>query len=219
MMKKNMQQIVNQRRLTSVSLSRHLEFIVTILIIFILFYLAIKNYQCALDKVKIPEVSAAFSAFKVDLAIHYSLYGEWPTDSDELAGDYSDEKIRLYQKEEFQELLGTYIKRGSFGEYKPPDPNKNSFYRYSNIPLATVTHDLDYILQDGSVTFNLRGYSFVVKHTNPLKMISFRPITLKGPVQPTIAWVCGNSKIPENMQVYGKNFTNIDNRLLFESCR
>ena len=51
------------------------------------------------------------------------------------------------------------------------------------------------------------------------KIISVRPIVVKGSPQSPISWVCGNSAAPEGMVAVGDNKTNLELKDLPLNCR
>ena len=47
------------------------------------------------------------------------------------------------------------------------------------------------------------------------KIISVRPIRVKGSPESPISWICGLSPVPEGMEAVGNNLTNIDRSLIY----
>lgn len=51
------------------------------------------------------------------------------------------------------------------------------------------------------------------------KIISVRPIRVKGSPESPISWICGLSPVPEGMEAVGNDLTNIDRKFLPLACR
>lgn len=51
------------------------------------------------------------------------------------------------------------------------------------------------------------------------KVISVRPIRVKGSPESPISWICGLSPVPEGMEAVGNNLTNVDRKHLPLGCR
>lgn len=51
------------------------------------------------------------------------------------------------------------------------------------------------------------------------KIISVRPIRVKGSPESPISWICGLSPVPEGMEAVGNDLTNIDRKFLPLGCR
>ena len=51
------------------------------------------------------------------------------------------------------------------------------------------------------------------------KVISVRPIRVKGSPESPISWICGLSPVPEGMEAIGNDLTNIDRKFLPLGCR
>lgn len=51
------------------------------------------------------------------------------------------------------------------------------------------------------------------------KMISVRPVIVKGSPASPVSWICGYSAIPEGMIAVGDNLTNVDKKHLPLACR
>lgn len=51
------------------------------------------------------------------------------------------------------------------------------------------------------------------------KVISVRPIRVKGSPESPISWICGLSPVPEGMEAVGNDLTNIDRKFLPLGCR
>jgi len=51
------------------------------------------------------------------------------------------------------------------------------------------------------------------------KIVSIRPIVVKGSPASPFSWVCGNSEVPDSMQAVGDNKTSVDQSFLPANCR
>jgi len=51
------------------------------------------------------------------------------------------------------------------------------------------------------------------------KIVTIRPIVVKGSPASPFSWVCGNSEVPEAMEAIGDNRTSIDQAFLPAHCR
>jgi len=71
-------------------------------------------------------------------------------------------------------------------------------------------------LHDGA--FNI----FLGSKANPSiagKILTVRPIIVKGSPASPISWLCGNASVPQGMEAVGNNQTNVDAMILPASCR
>lgn len=51
------------------------------------------------------------------------------------------------------------------------------------------------------------------------KILSIRPVVVKGSPESPTSWVCGYSAVPENMEAVGENKTSIETKFLPTNCR
>lgn len=82
-----------------------------------------------------------------------------------------------------------------------------------------------YLLGNYVKGVELKGGAFNITFGNKAnmnltdKVLTIRPIVVKGsPASPT-SWICGNSSIPDGMEAVGDNNTNLDQGFLPTSCR
>lgn len=91
--------------------------------------------------------------------------------------------------------------------------------KMAGIPVAEklLGNYVDYIeLKNGAFHLHFGNKAnAVIKN----RILSVRPITVKGSPQSPMSWVCGMSAVPDNMEVSGENRTNIELINLPLNCR
>jgi hypothetical protein len=108
--------------------------------------------------------------------------------------------------------LGSYQLRGSlskqdFESYQSPESDVND--GENNI-------SVDYMVADGSVTFNLRNR---IEPGQPLSLLSFRLTSRNTSHPPSYYWSCGHTFIGGREKAQGPNHTNIRKQNLLAICR
>lgn len=72
------------------------------------------------------------------------------------------------------------------------------------------------LLEDGAFHVKLGNKA----HTSLTdKVLTIRPIVVKGSPASPFSWICGNSVPPESMQAIGENKTSLENEYLSAPCR
>ena len=79
--------------------------------------------------------------------------------------------------------------------------------------IGNYVERIDYEMGSFNITFGNKANGVLKK-----KVLTIRPIVVKGSPESPISWVCGNSPVPEGMIAVGVNNTNIDNQYLPINC-
>lgn len=79
--------------------------------------------------------------------------------------------------------------------------------------IGNFVERIDYDMGAFNISFGNKANAVLKK-----KVLTIRPMVVKGSPESPISWVCGNSAVPEGMIAVGVNNTNIDNQYLPINC-
>lgn len=134
-----------------------------------------------------------------------------------MALPFPEASLTRKQVVESLELIEDFKKR-EIAEYKTSSefPNDNEDLGIPKAELLIGNYVTKIELEQG--VFNIY---FGNKANLPIKdkVLSVRPIVVKGSPTSPISWICGYSAVPDGMQAIGENKTSIEKKYLPIACR
>ena len=127
-----------------------------------------------------------------------------------------DSKVTRAQVIESMELIKQY-KENVNAIYQQnkffPKNNQDAGMPKPELLLGNFVERIELIDGAFHVTFGSKAHSALKN-----KILSMRPIVVKGSPDSPNSWVCGGAAIPEGMMAIGNNLTNIDGKYLPINC-
>ena len=200
---------------------RAIEILVLVFVMATVFAAGIDTFDTFRRKSRTLTTFGLLPELRLQIMLHYDLYGEWPDDKETLEAIRLEKRVGSgfipWQPQSFSNLLGDYQLRGAFVkeeiDFEPPE---SAAGKDDTASLDLLEPDVDYMVVDGSVTFNLKDG---IEPGQPISLLSFRPTSSKTAYPPSFYWSCGQAAITEKQIAQGPNHTNLKKESLFSICR
>ena len=200
---------------------QYIEIIIFIIVMTTAFLTGVYTFDIVQRKIKSISAFEYLPQLRMQVMMHYDIYGEWPDDLEVL----EPLKIEIssvalpsgYRPQSFSNLLDNYQARGAFIKEEINFAQNQIAVGKTKKPAKFVPDfDVDYMVVDGSITFNLKGG---VVRKQPISLLSFRPTSSRTPYAPSYYWSCGREMITAQRIAQGPNHTTLERDDLLSICR
>ena len=201
--------------------SQSIEILIFVIVMTAVFLAGIDTFDRTARKCKALAAFYLLPQLRMQIMLHHELYGVWPDGKEALEAIELEKKSGFqsspWQPQKFMNLLDSYQSRGAFAkEEMVVEPGKSVTPAKKPSPESRSDADIDYMVVDGSITFNLKN---APEPHQPISLLSFRPASSQDAYPPSYFWSCGREIIADQHRAQGPNHTNIANENLLSICR
>lgn len=201
--------------------SQSIEILILVIVMTAAFWAGIDTFDRTARKCKALAAFYLLPQLRMQIMLHHDLYGAWPDGKEALEAIELEKKSGFrsspWRPQKFINLLDSYQSRGAFSKEEIViEPGKSVPPANKPSPESRADAEIDYMIVDGSITFNLKN---APKPHQPISLLSFRPASSQDNYPPFYFWSCGREIIANQHRTQGPNHTNIANENLLSICR